>query len=54
LCRELVVQLQHHNPKDEQILDPQADQVLHGEVGSRLKAFIESGQLPEGWVCERR
>jgi iron-sulfur cluster repair protein YtfE (RIC family) len=54
LCRELVVQLQHHNPKEEQILYPQADQVLHGEVGSRLKAFIESGQLPEGWVCERR
>jgi iron-sulfur cluster repair protein YtfE (RIC family) len=54
LCRELVVQLQHHNPKEEQILYPQADQVLHAEAGSHLKAFIESGELPEGWVCERR
>jgi iron-sulfur cluster repair protein YtfE (RIC family) len=54
LCRSLVVQLQHHNPKEEQILYPQADGVLRGEVGSRLRAFIESGQVPEGWVCERR
>lgn len=54
LGHELAVQLQHHNPKEEQILYPQADQVLHGEANAELQEFIAAGALPEGWVCERR
>lgn len=54
LCRELVVQLQHHNPKEEHILYPQAEQVLNGEDSSRLREFMQSGELPVGWVCRRR
>lgn len=53
LLRELTVQLQHHNLKEEKILYPQADQVLSEEANAELAAFIESGQMPEGWVCER-
>lgn len=53
LGKELVVQLQHHNPKEEQILYPQADMVLGQQGAERLREFLESGALPEGWVCER-
>jgi iron-sulfur cluster repair protein YtfE (RIC family) len=51
-CAELVAQLQAHNPKEEQILYPQADAVLGAEAGGQLAAFLESGAMPEGWVCE--
>ena len=51
-CRELIAQLQAHNPKEEQILYPQADTVLQGEAGDALKAFLGTGHLPDGWVCE--
>jgi len=53
LCKELVVELQHHNPKEEQILYPQADQVLTALVNAQLRRFLDSGQMPDGWVCER-
>jgi len=53
LCKELVVQLQHHNPKEEQILYPQADLALDEQASERLRAFLDSGALPDGWTCER-
>jgi hemerythrin-like domain-containing protein len=53
LGKELVVQLQHHNPKEEQILYPQADLALDQQMTEQLHAFLESGALPDGWVCER-
>ena len=53
LGKELVVQLQHHNSKEEQIVYPQAGLALDEEATERLRAFLESGVLPEGWVCER-
>ncbi len=53
LGRELVVQLQHHNPKEEQILYPQADLTIDDEAAERLRGFLESGAFPEGWTCER-
>jgi len=52
-CRELFVLLQHHNPKEEQILYPQADLALDDQAAERLHEFLDSGALPEGWVCER-
>jgi regulator of cell morphogenesis and NO signaling len=53
LCRELTVQLQHHNLKEERVLYPQIDQVLTASADPELTAFLDSGQLPDGWVCER-
>ncbi len=53
LCRRLTIQLQHHNPKEEKILYPQADDVLSAPVTERLRAFLDSGELPEGWVCQK-
>ncbi len=53
LCRQLVVQLVHHNPKEERILYPQADEVLTEAEAGRLRAFLDSGELPGGWVCAK-
>ena len=48
---QLLVQLQHHNMKEERILYPDAERVLPAEAASRLRAFLQAGTLPEGWVC---
>jgi len=50
-CHQLLVQLQHHNMKEERILYPAADRVLPPEAAVRLTEFLASGVLPEGWVC---
>lgn len=52
-CHELAVQLRHHNLKEERILYPQVDQVVSEPAHAELTAFIDSGRLPDGWVCER-
>lgn len=53
LCRQLSVQLLHHNLKEEKILYPQADQVLSAPVTAQLRDSLDSGELPDGWVCQR-
>lgn len=53
LCRKLTVRLLHHNLKEEKKLYPQADAVLTASATARLHAFLDSGRLPEGWVCRR-
>src|SRR5690606_10542940 len=44
--------LEQHNMKEERILYPQADTALDDEATTRLREFLDSGALPEGWVCE--
>ena len=51
LCRELAVQLQHHNLKEERVIYPQADQVLPDTVSARLSALIGSATMPGAWRC---
>ncbi|HEU5417389.1 MAG TPA: hemerythrin domain-containing protein [Streptosporangiaceae bacterium] len=51
LCRQLASQLLHHNLKEERVLYPRADAVLPPAAAGRLRAFLGSGELPEGWVC---
>lgn len=51
LCKQLAVQLLHHNSKEEKILYPRADEALPAAEAKRLRAFLDSGTLPEGWVC---
>jgi regulator of cell morphogenesis and NO signaling len=53
LCRQLMVLEQHHNPKEERIVYPQADHVLTAPATTRLRDFLAAGVLPDGWVCER-
>jgi iron-sulfur cluster repair protein YtfE (RIC family) len=53
LCHQLLVQLQHHNMKEERILYPQADQVLPLAATERLARSVEAARLPDGWVCNK-
>jgi regulator of cell morphogenesis and NO signaling len=52
-CRGLLAQLERHNFKEEPIIYPQADTVLPAPAADRLRAFLDAGRLPEGWVCAR-
>lgn len=51
-CRDLIVQLGHHNRKEERILYPQADSVLTDAASAQLRTLLDTGEIPEGWVCE--
>lgn len=51
LFRQLTVRLLHHNLKEERVLYPRADDVLPPAAAGRLRAFLSTGELPEGWVC---
>ncbi len=51
LCRQLASQLLHHNMKEERVLYPRADDVLPQAAAGRLRAFLSTGELLEGWVC---
>lgn len=53
LCTTLLAQLDKHNTKEEPIIYPQADAVLSEEASAQLKAFLDSGRMPEGWVCQK-
>lgn len=53
LCDELDPQLQAHNGKEEPILYPQVDAVLDDDLAAVLREFLDSGAMPEGWVCEQ-
>jgi regulator of cell morphogenesis and NO signaling len=53
LTRQLTTRLLHHNLKEEKILYPRADDVLPLTAAARLRAFLGSGELPEGWVCAK-
>jgi len=52
LCRELLARLASHNGKEEPIFYTRADPGLTAAAKAELKAFIDSGTLPEGWVCQ--
>ena len=53
LCRRLAVQLLHHNLKEEKVLYPELDRVVPEPRAGRLRAFLDSGEMPAGWVCVR-
>ena len=52
-CSELLALLDRHNTKEDPIIYPQADKVLTESANTELHSFLASGQMPEGWVCEK-
>lgn len=50
-CKLLLAQLERHNSKEEPVLYPHADSVLGAPASAELRAFLESGTMPDGWVC---
>jgi regulator of cell morphogenesis and NO signaling len=51
LVRQLSSHLMHHNLKEEKVLYPRADELLPTTAADRLRSFLDSGEMPEGWVC---
>jgi hemerythrin-like domain-containing protein len=53
LCRVLLARLASHNGKEEPIFYTRADPGLTPAAAAELHAFLESGRMPEAWVCQR-
>jgi hemerythrin-like domain-containing protein len=51
LCHELLGRLERHNAKEEAVIYPEADSVLGSRATAELESFLDSGRVPEGWVC---
>lgn len=49
--RQLKSFLMHHNRNEEKDLYPRTDEVLPQPAADRMRAFLDSAELPEGWVC---
>lgn len=52
LCTELLAKLSAHNEKEEQILYPQADEVVPGADAQEIVAILTDRPLPAGWTPE--
>lgn len=52
-CRQVLVQLEVHNEKEEPIFYEQADQTLSPAESSELMNLIETSQMPNGWICRK-
>lgn len=50
-CRQLLVLLQHHNPKEEQILYPQIDHVVGDDERHGVLQLLDTVEMPQGWTC---
>ena len=50
--RQMLILLQHHNPKEERILYPQVDHVLGADASGAIREFLTGGQVPADWVCQ--
>lgn len=53
LCRDLLAQLELHNSKEEPVIYPRADIDLPNQTRTELAQFIDTGNTPEGWVCQQ-
>lgn len=51
LCSQLAEGLDSHNMKEEQILYPRTDAAMTEGATAELRTFLDSGELPPGWVC---
>ena len=52
LCKQLSIQLQHHNQKEERILYTAAATTIPTELTDRIRGLIHSTpEAPSGWVC---
>ena len=49
--RQVESHLLHHNLKEEKVVYPRADEVLPTATAERLRNFLDSGEMPDGWVC---
>lgn len=53
VCHELLARLGQHNAKEEPVIYPHADTDLPAHTSVELAQFIETGRMPDGWVCQQ-
>ncbi|MEO7124888.1 MAG: hemerythrin domain-containing protein [Nakamurella sp.] len=53
LCEKFVAVISAHNLKEEATVYSKADEVLSAPATDELRAFMASGSMPDGWVCEK-
>jgi hypothetical protein len=53
LCEKFVDLIAAHNLKEEATIYSKADEVLTAPASDELRAFMETGTMPDGWVCEK-
>ncbi|MGF3056804.1 hemerythrin domain-containing protein [Microbacterium sp. YY-01] len=51
-CRAMLSLLDDHNSKEEPVIYPHIDADADPETLARLAEFLDSGHMPEGWVCQ--
>jgi iron-sulfur cluster repair protein YtfE (RIC family) len=51
-CQAMLAILDGHNRKEEPIIYPHLDSDLAPDARTRLAAFVDTGRLPDGWVCQ--
>lgn len=52
LCEQLANYLMNHNTKEEQLVYSRVDEVFPVAEAEKLRTFLGTGEMPEGWVCE--
>ena len=52
-CTQLLDQLHQHNSKEEPVIYPSADTDLPTQTSAELTRVIETGHMPDGWVCQQ-
>jgi len=50
-CEVMLRELERHNAKEEPIIYPHTDADLTEEQRQRLVQFLDSGEMPAGWIC---
>src|SRR5690625_4310136 len=50
-CQAMLTELERHNAKEGPIIYPHTDADLSESERQRLKNFLDTGQMPAGWVC---
>lgn len=50
---QLLDQLHNHNFKEEPVIFLHADFDLPAPTRAQLTRFVDTGRVPEGWVCQR-
>jgi iron-sulfur cluster repair protein YtfE (RIC family) len=50
-CALLLAQLHQHNSKEEPIVYSRIDTDLPAQTRAELTRFLDTGQMPDGWVC---
>jgi regulator of cell morphogenesis and NO signaling len=51
-CRKLLMLLQRHNPKEEQILYPEIDRIVAADTAPAVHELLEVGRIPADWTCQ--